>query len=100
MRVRNGLTLRRGGSATERSLGIARRALLNPEWRGSNAVRLKDLSRPRAAVVVTLLVGGIATALVAALAESRFALFRPSLYMAIETTASFAGMLAAYLVFF
>ena len=34
------------------------------------------------------------------LADGRFALFRPSLNVAVETTAALAGLLAAYLVFF
>jgi signal transduction histidine kinase len=59
-----------------------------------------EFRRPRIAVGATLLLGTIATLLVAVLAEGRFALFRPSLNVAVETTAALAGLLAAYLVFF
>ena len=59
-----------------------------------------NLRRPRIAVFATVLVGGTATALVAALARGRFASFNPSLHVVIETTAGLAGLLAAYLVFF
>jgi signal transduction histidine kinase len=64
---------------------------------GSVAV---DLRRPRFAVLATALAAATATALVAVLAGGSFASFKPSLHVAIETTAALAGMLAAYLVFF
>jgi signal transduction histidine kinase len=63
-------------------------------------VRLHDLARPRPLVNATLAAGIVATAVVAALVGGRLARFEPSLYVAFETTAALAGLLAAYLVFF
>jgi len=63
-------------------------------------VVFEKLERPRVAVVTTLVVGTLATGIVAAGARAHFALYKPPLYIAIETAAAFAGFLAAYLVFF
>ncbi len=59
-----------------------------------------DLRRPRNAVGATLLVGTAAVAVIVSTSGGRSTAFRPPLYVAIETTAALAGLVAAYLVFF
>jgi signal transduction histidine kinase len=67
---------------------------------GTSLRRLIDLRRPRAAVGATLLVGAVAIAIDLAVSGGSSGHFEPPLYVAIETTAALAGLLAAYLVFF
>src|ERR1051326_111904 len=62
--------------------------------------RLMDLRRPRVALGATLAVGAVAIAIDLAITGGTHAYYRPPLYVAIETTAALAGIVAAYLLFF
>jgi signal transduction histidine kinase len=64
------------------------------------AAALKTLRRPRNAVGVTILTGTVAIGVIVAVSGGRSARYDPPLYVAIETTAALAGLLAAYLLFF
>ena len=61
---------------------------------------MTDVRRPRNAVALTLLVGGVAIAIDLMVSGGRSARFEPRLYVAIETTAALTGLLAAFLVSF
>jgi signal transduction histidine kinase len=69
-----------------------------PAW--IDTLDLPDIRQPRVLVNATVVVGVVVTAMAAVAADARFALFKPAVYTAMETTATVVGLLAAYLVFF
>jgi signal transduction histidine kinase len=61
---------------------------------------IRELRRPRKAMLATVLVGTAAIVVDLAHSSDRSAYVQPSLYVAVETTAALAGFAAAYLLFF